>query len=242
MDGNWSRWNEDCTNWCSLGPFPGWLWSVDHGQSWHSSGHFPQGETRYYSSTSTGSTSSSGGDDDGDGAGQTRLGFHAVGGVSGGGLFGECAGHEISVPLQGQPGGGASFVKPCAVKFTYLRPVDYGQDNHHSPDGKMYFTAYGSSRPDGPVSWMSGDEAHLCRVDPKLGPAALNNRSSYEFYAGETSAGEAKWSAEMSDAQPLFRWWNQTGITAVRKRPTRHAMHLSCRIVESLHVSNWCHQ
>jgi hypothetical protein len=24
-----SKWNEDCTNWCSLGPFPGWVWSVD---------------------------------------------------------------------------------------------------------------------------------------------------------------------------------------------------------------------
>jgi hypothetical protein len=35
--------NEDCTNWCSLGPFPGWLWSEDDGRSWHSSGHLPQG-------------------------------------------------------------------------------------------------------------------------------------------------------------------------------------------------------
>ena len=102
------------------------------------------------------------------------------------------AGHAISHPLSGAPGGGATFVEPCAVKFTYLRPVDYGQDNHHSPDGHMYFTAYGSSRPDGPVSWMSGDEAHLCRADPSKGPDAMNDGSAYEFYAGEdTTTGKA---------------------------------------------------
>ena len=86
-----------------------------------------------------------------------------------GGLFGECDGHRVSSK--------GTFVDPCAVKFAYPRIVDYGQDNKHSPDGKVYFTSYGSSRPDGPVSWMSGDEAHMARVDPKLGPAAINNRS-----------------------------------------------------------------
>ena len=37
LGGNWSLWNEDCTNWCSVGPFPGWLWSDDHGETWHNS-------------------------------------------------------------------------------------------------------------------------------------------------------------------------------------------------------------
>ena len=38
---------QDCTNWCSLGPFPGWLWSDDQGRNWHNSGHFPQGAPAY---------------------------------------------------------------------------------------------------------------------------------------------------------------------------------------------------
>ena len=209
MGGNWSRWNEDCTNWCSLGPFPGWLWSDNSGASWHSSGHFPQGETRY-----------------GNGGTTKQDDFHAVGGVTYGGLFGECAGHEIGVSA-----GGTSFVDPCAVKFTYLRPVDYGQSNSGSPDGLLYFTSYGSSRPDGPVSWMSGDEAHLCRTDPAKGPRAMNNGSEYEFYAGETEDGsKAKWSCNIADAKPLFRWWNQTGITACTHFP--HLKKMIC-VVET---------
>jgi len=86
----------------------------------------------------------------------------------------------------------------------------------------MYFTGYGSSRADGPVSWMSGDEAHLVRADPKGGPAAMNDAGAYEFYAGETGQGDAavaKWSSSMADAVPLFQWWNQTGITACTYMP-----------------------
>ena len=137
-----------------------------------------------------------------------------------GGLFGECAGHAIGVSA-----GGTSFVDPCAVKFTYLRPVDYGQSNSGSPDGLLYFTSYGSSRPDGPVSWMSGDEAHLCRTDPAKGPRAMNNGSEYEFYAGETEDGsKATWSHDIADAKPLFRWWNQTGSTACTHFPLLQKM------------------
>jgi|EP01044_Picomonas_judraskeda_P006655 hypothetical protein len=53
----------------------------------------------------------------------------------------------------------------------------------------------------------------MARTDPALGPLSMNNASSYEFYAGE-SAGVAQWSHDFSDAVPLFKWWNQTGITA----------------------------
>ena len=46
MGGNSSRWNENCkVAWCAMGPSPGFLWSDNQGQSWHNSGHFPQGYT-----------------------------------------------------------------------------------------------------------------------------------------------------------------------------------------------------
>jgi hypothetical protein len=132
--------NEDCTNWCSLGPFPGWLWSDDSGAHWHNSGYFPQGAPAYGRM----------GPDD-----QPIMSsdYHTSGGTAFGGLFGECKGHLVSQ--------GNTWVEPCAVKFAYPRPVDYGQNNLHSPDGKLYFTSMGSSRPDGPVSWMSADETHV---------------------------------------------------------------------------------
>jgi hypothetical protein len=95
-------------------------------------------------------------------------GFHTQGGTTFGGLFGECKGHVVS--------NGNTFVVPCAVKYAYPRPVDYGQNNRHAPDGKLYFTAMGSSRPDGPVSWMSADEAHMARTDPALVRAELAAR------------------------------------------------------------------
>ena len=50
------------------------------------------------------------------------------------------------------------------MKFPYIKIVDLGQNNKHSPDGKLYFTSHGSTRPDGPVAWMSGDEVHMARV------------------------------------------------------------------------------
>jgi hypothetical protein len=54
----------------------------------------------------------------------------------------------------------------------------------------------------------------MARTDPSLGPLSMNNASSYEFYAGENPSGVAQWSRSLSDAKPLFKWWNQTGITA----------------------------
>ena len=122
-----------------------------------------------------------------------------------GGLFGECKGRTVSQ--------GNTFVEPCAVKFAYPRPVDYGQNNRRSPDGKLYFTSMGSSRPNGPVSWMSADETHMARTDPSLGPLSINNASSYEFYAGESASGVAQWSRQFADSKPLFRWWSKLHST-----------------------------
>ena len=74
MGGNASKWNENCkVAWCAMGPFPGWLWSDDRGQSWHNSGHFPQGYTLS--------------PQQGDGQ---RIS------VATGGLFGECKGHRVA--------------------------------------------------------------------------------------------------------------------------------------------------
>jgi sucrose-6-phosphate hydrolase SacC (GH32 family) len=55
--------------------------------------------------------------------------------------------------------------------------------------------------------------------------------SEYEFYAGEEEASgasgssrKAKWSRDIADAEPLFRWWNQTGITACTHFPNLRKM------------------
>jgi hypothetical protein len=57
----------------------------------------------------------------------------------------------------------------------------------------------------------------------------MNDGSSYEFYAGEESGEvgggvKAKWSRDIADAKPLFRWWNQTGITACTHFPNLQKM------------------
>lgn len=54
----------------------------------------------------------------------------------------------------------------------------------------------------------------MARTDPSLGPLSMNNASSYEFYAGKSASGAALWSHKLIDAVPIFKWWNQTGITA----------------------------
>lgn len=64
----------------------------------------------------------------------------------------------------------------------------------------------------------------MARTDPSLGPLSMNNASSYEFYAGESSSGVAQWSHKFSDAVPLFKWWNQTGITACTFLPNLQKM------------------
>ena len=118
LGGNTSKWSEDCTNWCSIGPFPGWcatvfllfhfwtsfrsafyfwnfllcrLWSDTNGASWHNSGHFPQGRTVHTAGAPE----------------KTSDNFYAAGGVSYGGLFGECEGHRVS--------SSGTFVDRCAV-------------------------------------------------------------------------------------------------------------------------------
>jgi hypothetical protein len=57
---------------------------------------------------------------------------------------------------------------------------------------------------------MSGDEVHMARVDPALGPLGINDGSNYEFYAGETAAGAAIWSKNFSQTVPYFSWWNNS--------------------------------
>jgi hypothetical protein len=104
------------------------------------------------------------------------------------------------------------------VKFPYVKIVDLGQNNEHSPDGKLYFTSHGSTRPDGPVAWMSGDEVHMARVDPSLGPLGINDGANYEFYAGEKD-GVAVWSQDFDETVPYFSWWNNSGITAMTYFP-----------------------
>ena len=75
-------------------------------------------------------------------------------------LFGETS----PDPLHGKPASG-----PARVKFGTPHWVDFGQELEHSPDGKAYLVAHGSTSPDTTEMWMLGDQVYLARVMPTVG-------------------------------------------------------------------------
>lgn len=113
--------------------------------------------------------------------------------------------HTGSEPLFGENSNIAQ-VKIGAPHF-----VDFGQNLQHSPDGKAYLVAHGSSRPEAWNSWIQGDEIYLVRVRPER----LNDFSAYEFYAGKSSDGTDIWSDDFKDIQPLIKWEDNLGCVTM---------------------------
>jgi len=102
------------------------------------------------------------------------------------------------------------------VKFGAPHFVDFGQDMEHSPDGKAYLIAHGSSRAGNGTreSWMSGDEVYLARAIPD--PVTINSLASWEFFAGRSTDGQARRvQGNVSAARPLFTWLNRTGVVTM---------------------------
>jgi hypothetical protein len=152
-------------NWPWLGPFVGFRYSTNYGQTWTQTPCTPEQP-----------------------------------------LFGEKA-------LQGEP------VKIGAPHF-----VDFGQALAHSPDGQAYLVAHGASDPVnrrfGYDSWITGDEIYLLRVRPSI--AHMNDAAQYEFYAGDTPAGEPVWTHDFRQIKPIARWRDHMGcVTMTYHAPSK---------------------
>jgi hypothetical protein len=107
-----------------------------------------------------------------------------------------------------------SVVQP--VKMGVPRFVDFGANNHHSPDGRAYLLGKGCRENDGVhCSFMTGDAAYLARtVDPlsTLGNlTSLNIAATWEFWGGEGVG----WVASLHSAVPLFEWPTGVGILSM---------------------------
>lgn len=99
------------------------------------------------------------------------------------------------------------------VKFGATHVVDFGQNNRHSPDGKMYLVSHGATRADANLSWISGDQVYLARVTPS--PATVNDPSCYEFFAGHDSQNRPFWTSDFASIKPLLEWSNRVGTVTI---------------------------
>ena len=123
--------------------------------------------------------------------------------------------HTPASPLFGEPASVNGPVKIGAPHF-----VDFGRNMEHSPDGKAYLVAHGATSKDpaprpANLSWITGDEIYLCRVKPSI--ATMNDRASYEYFAGS-----GRWTRQLDKAQPVFAWNNRAGcVTATYNAPLK---------------------
>jgi len=113
---------------------------------------------------------------------------------------------------------GEAALKAEPVKIGAPHFVDFGKNLEFSPDGKAYLTAHGASvGPDGRRfgynSWITGDEVCLIRVTP--GIENMNDRSKYEFYAGEDEKGTPVWSKDFSKIKPIAAWKDNMGCVTM---------------------------
>ncbi|MCU0963177.1 MAG: hypothetical protein MUF48_24045 [Pirellulaceae bacterium] len=101
--------------------------------------------------------------------------------------------------------------------------VDFGRNMEASPDGKAYLVAHGSTRTSPPApyahnSWITGDQVYLLRLKPS--PETINDLASYEFFAGHDAHGDARWTGDFAQIEPLFEWNDNLGcVTATYVAP-----------------------
>jgi hypothetical protein len=116
-------------------------------------------------------------------------------------------------PLFPEPAHVGGKVKIGAPHF-----VDFGKNMEHSPDGKAYLVAHGTSDPDpkprvANLSWITGDQIYLIRVIPS--PESINDASKYEFFAGHNSNGQPVWTRDFATIKPLVDWNNHCGCVTM---------------------------
>ncbi len=117
--------------------------------------------------------------------------------------------YQNSTYTEGTPG---ARVKIGAPHF-----VDFGKNMEHSPDGKAYMVAHGSTRPNAYNTWAAGDQIYLLRVKPD--PATINDSASYEFFGGRDGDGQPVWTGDFKKIKPLLEWNDHMGIVTATYIP-----------------------
>jgi len=113
---------------------------------------------------------------------------------------------------------GESGKEGAKVRMGSPHVVDFGRNMEHSPDGKMYLTGHGATRPGATCSWISGDQVYVARVTP--GVDNVNDETKYEFFSGHDASGEPIWSRAFAEIQPLLEWNDRLGcVTATWNAP-----------------------
>jgi len=99
--------------------------------------------------------------------------------------------------------------------------VDFGRDMEHSPDGRAYMVSHGGvlSCPHCPAGWIVGSAVYLMRTRNAPSAETINDPESWEFFSGNTTAGETTWSPSVNGSKPLFEWPNHTGVTTITYSP-----------------------
>jgi hypothetical protein len=110
-------------------------------------------------------------------------------------------------PLFPEPGPNHAATKFGApMKFGAMYMVDFGKNQEHSPDGKVYFVSAGSAVAHTDPNHQDNDAVYLCRVTPSV--ATINDESKYEYWAGSA------WSSDFAASAPIASWPNHfTGAT-----------------------------
>ena len=128
--------------------------------------------------------------------------------------------HTPENPIFGETGLYGHPVKIGAPHF-----IDFGKNMEHSPDGKAYMLAHGADIHDKMPrfwnhSWITGDQIYLLRVTPSV--ENINDATKWEFYAGKDGQGNAIWTSDFKDIQPLLEWNNNMGcVTATYNAPLK---------------------
>jgi hypothetical protein len=103
------------------------------------------------------------------------------------------------------------------VKIGAPHFVDFGRNMEHSPDGKAYLVAHGSTRPEAWNNWIQGDQVYLLRVKPSI--ASMNDAAAYEFFAGHDAGGKPRWTNRFADIKPLLEWKDNLGCVTATYDP-----------------------
>jgi hypothetical protein len=119
------------------------------------------------------------------------------------GLTWEDTPHTAEQPLFAESG-----KNNAKVKIGAPHTVDFGKDMMHSPDGKAYFVGHGATDSHADLTWGSGDEIYLIRVEPT--PETINDPEAYEFFGG-LADGQPLWTRSFAEIEPIVSWPRHCG-------------------------------
>lgn len=150
-------------------------------------------------------------------------------------LFGElgpvCPGKMVKTPIPHGPKVPNDWVcsEPWTgtkVKFGTPHIVDFGQNNQHSPDGRVYIVGDGANETWQPQTWNMGSQTYMARTVGTPTPEIVHSAQGWEFWAGD-----GRWVPTVAEAAPLFTWENRTGSTTITFAPksNKYIMTVNCQ-------------